>query len=704
MALIGKIRQRTGLLLGFIGLALLIFLVQAAFNDGANFGGGKQAAGKINGKKITLQDYSVAMGEYDKRIAALNPNLPKDEETQQSIRDEVWNNFITKQLLGPTFESMALGVTDKELKDAFTGNHIHPLVTNIFSRNFVNQQTGEFDKIQFDQALRNMDKMDPSGQFRTLVGELEKLIEEDRTKTKYAALVSKSLYVPTFMAEDSYKSNQSAMVDVAFIPTSTITDDQVKVTDDEIKEYISKHPYRFKQKNSRVVDIVTFDLVPSEADMADINTRLNSLVEEFKTTTEDSLFIVRNTLQGSNLTYYTAQELSAKPVASEIAAAAPGSFVGPYREGANMIVTKIIDKKFVPDSVSASHILLSVKSVEELEAANKLADSIIAEVKAGRANFAEKAVQYSTDDASKVQGGSLGTFPRNAMVKPFNDKVFFDMSVGQISKVESQFGLHIILKTGQSGGSQASKIADVYVEIAPSDATSKEILEKANEFLRKSPDAASFDKASKGMPVQKDVALAPNQVSIPGVGVSRTLVSWAYTQKEAGVVSFFDVDDKFAVAKLKSIKEEGLASVEDARLQVTSILRDQKKAEILRKKLEAAAKGNTPLDKVASITGGQFKTAVPVQFSSDYVDGVGIEPKLVGTVFGVGQGKTSKAIAGALNAYIVMPVSVMSPEISTDVKMYKSQVARMLSARLNYTTILKSLEENAKVVDERYLY
>jgi peptidyl-prolyl cis-trans isomerase D len=704
MALIGKIRQRTGLLLGFIGLALLIFLVQAALNDGASFGGGKQAAGKINGKKITLQDFSVAMGEYDKRIAALNPNLPKDEETQQSIRDEVWNNFITQELLGKTFESLALGVSDKELKDAFTGNHIHPLVTNIFSRNFANQQTGEFDRIQFDQALRNMDKMDPSGQFRTLVAELEKLIEEDRTKTKYAALVSKSLYVPTFMADDSYKSNQSAIADVVFIPTSTITDDQVKVTDDEIKEYISKHPGRFKQKNSRVVDIVTFDLVPSDSDMADINNRLNALVEEFKTTTEDSLFIVRNTLQGNNLSYYSAQELSAKPVAAEIIAAAPGAYIGPYREGSNMIVTKVLDKKIVPDSVTASHILLSVKSVEELEAANKLADSIIADLKAGKGSFADKAMQYSTDDDSKVQGGSLGTFPKNVMVKPFNDKVFYDMGVGQLAKVESQFGVHVILKTGQTGGAPASKIADVYVEIAPSDATSKEILEKANDFLRRSPDATSFDKSSRGMPIQKDVELSTNQVSIPGVGVSRAMVSWAYSQEEPGVVSFFDVDDKFAVVKLKSIKKEGLASVDDARQQVTSLLRDQKKAEILRKKLESAAKGNTPLDQVAAITGGQYKAAVPVQFSSDYVDGVGIEPKLVGTVFGVGQGKTSKAIAGALNAFIVTPISVMSPDVATDVKLYKAQVARMLSARLNYSSILKSLEDNAKVVDERYLF
>ncbi len=54
----------------------------------------------------------------------------------------------------------------------------------------------------------------------------------------------------------------------------------------------------------------------------------------------------------------------------------------------------------------------------------------LAQAKANPAKFAELAKQYSQDPGSAAQGGSLGTFGRGNMVKPFDDAVFA-MKVGE---------------------------------------------------------------------------------------------------------------------------------------------------------------------------------------------------------------------------------------------------------------------------------
>jgi len=92
--------------------------------------------------------------------------------------------------------------------------------------------------------------------------------------------------------------------------------------------------------------------------------------------------------------------------------------------------------KFKPqDEVRARHIL--VKTEDE-------ANDIIKQLKGG-ADFAKLATDKSTDTGSAKNGGDLGYFNHDAMVKPFADAAFA-MKVGEVSDkpVKSDFGYHII--------------------------------------------------------------------------------------------------------------------------------------------------------------------------------------------------------------------------------------------------------------------
>ena len=96
-------------------------------------------------------------------------------------------------------------------------------------------------------------------------------------------------------------------------------------------------------------------------------------------------------------------------------------------------------------TVEARHILINVSQdagQDEVDKARAQIESILQKAKEGQ-DFAELAKQYS-QGPSKDQGGSLGTFTRETMVKPFADKAF-SMKAGEISDpVRTQFGWHII--------------------------------------------------------------------------------------------------------------------------------------------------------------------------------------------------------------------------------------------------------------------
>lgn len=109
-----------------------------------------------------------------------------------------------------------------------------------------------------------------------------------------------------------------------------------------------------------------------------------------------------------------------------------------------------------PEQRRASHILIRAEAgdANTRQAARAEAQRLLAKVRAAPRTFAELASKHSQDPVSAAQGGDLGSFTRDAMVKPFADAVFA-MKVGDISEVvESEFGFHIIQLTGITPGSR----------------------------------------------------------------------------------------------------------------------------------------------------------------------------------------------------------------------------------------------------------
>lgn len=87
------------------------------------------------------------------------------------------------------------------------------------------------------------------------------------------------------------------------------------------------------------------------------------------------------------------------------------------------------------EKITASHILV---------ASEELAFEVLQKC-GGGASFSELAEKYSTCPSAR-KGGSLGSFGRGQMVKPFEEAAFA-LKVGEISDpVQTQFGFHLIMR------------------------------------------------------------------------------------------------------------------------------------------------------------------------------------------------------------------------------------------------------------------
>lgn len=115
----------------------------------------------------------------------------------------------------------------------------------------------------------------------------------------------------------------------------------------------------------------------------------------------------------------------------------------PTEEEAKSYFDEHQDEFKTGEMAKAKHILIKAASDEEFEAAEKRANEIAEEIKAGEKTFEQAAMDYS-DCPSNMQGGDLGLFGKGQMVPEFEEAVFA-MNEGDLSApVKTQFGYHLI--------------------------------------------------------------------------------------------------------------------------------------------------------------------------------------------------------------------------------------------------------------------
>ncbi|HOK52134.1 MAG TPA: SurA N-terminal domain-containing protein, partial [Bacteroidales bacterium] len=420
MAVLEKIRSRMGLLASLIiGFALLAFVLSDFLTGGRSILGNNQfQIAEINGKKVQFQEFDLLVNQLSEVYKFNSGQANLNEDLINNIREQSWQQLVDQYVLGDEYQKIGLSVSPKEVLDMVQGSDPHPYIRQLFT----DPKTQIFNRAAVLQFIKSLEKeTDPARKNYWLY--IENQIIRERYMTKYMNLINKGLYVTSRQVQKEMDDNsRKVSFNYLAVNYSTIPDSLISVKLSEVKKYLKEHAKEFEQEASRDIEYVTFDIVPSAEDFAEVKSWMEKNKDEFFTTDDVKQFVNMNSDVSFSERYLKEDELldSIKPLYNSKV----GDHVGPFFANGIFYMARLIDTKMLPDSVRARHILIRPENntKEAYDKAKAKADSLLALLKKG-ANFADLARNNSADGSAQ-EGGDLGWFKDGQMVKPFNDACF----------------------------------------------------------------------------------------------------------------------------------------------------------------------------------------------------------------------------------------------------------------------------------------
>lgn len=642
-----------------IALALIGFILTDYFQSQSRTRGGSTSTtvGVVNGRKIDLKEFTQAVTDIEAGMK--QQGYPTGEGLTEQARTQAWDQQVSIALLEEEFSKLGIDVSKKELGDILYG--VNP--PQELAQQFTDKTTGQYNAAQAKQALEQTLKKGTQEQKDYFNNRIAQWVLQ-RKYEKYSSMLSNTVNVPKWFVEKQNADN-SQMAKVSYVTQTyaSIPDSSVKVDDKEIADYISKHKDDFKQEESRNIAYVTFNAAPSSADTLLVRNRLMELKAGFDTTDN-----IQNFLAAEGVDFYDGY-ISGKTI--QIAAkdsifkTPVGQVYGPYLDGNSFVLAKMLGVKQMADTAKVRHILISTQQRDTASALLRL-DSVKLAL-AGGANFDSVCAKYS-DDGNKDQGGVYDNVTHGQMVPTFNDFIFSN-ATGTKGVVKTDFGYHYVEILSQKGSGAAYKIAYLPKEIATSQETVNTALNNANQFFGEAKDAKGFDAAyeknwkTKGSVKSVATNIKPADAQLQGIGFSRELVRNIYAAKKGDIVKPERVGDQYIVALVTDVYEEGTQSPALARMMVEPLLRNKKKAEILKKKVGTV----TTLEAAGNMLNGALvQVADSLRIDARQSKSMGFEPKVLGAAFNpANKGKVvNEALEGSQGVYVIRVDEVTSTPVT----------------------------------------
>ena len=693
MAVLQKIRQRSLLLILVIGSCLLAFIIGDLFNNGG-FKSSPKDVGSVNGKDIPFEDFRI-------KVSNLEKSGQQGMTSTQAV-NRVWDQEVSIALLSAEFDKLGLLASEKHILEVFKNDQ------NI-GQNPMFQTKGVFDLAKFKEYFKSNPEQ------AQYLKDREKDADLNAKYQIYNTLVKAGVYTTETEGKLKYEMEANKVTfDYVGALYSSVKDSEVKVSDAEIIEFMKKNEKKYKADEMREIEYVLIEDKASPEDENEVKTTVNSLLSGrvvynqatakndtlpgFRETTNDAEFVNENSDIPYDSTFVAKKDLPAEH-AEQLFNLPQGQIYGPYMRGPYYCLSKSLGRK-AGANAKASHILISYEGTQvpnkkekrTKEQAKAKAEALLAQVQANPSSFLMLALTNS-DDSSAQQGGDLGYFSQGQMVKPFNDFVF-NNPVGKIGLVETDFGFHIINITDKQ---DAVRLATIAQKIEPSDATTDKAYQKAVKFEMDA-NEKDFEKVAKEakLTVNPPVKAKAMDENFGNVGNQRQIVRWAFESgTKVGDVKRFEIANVGnVIAKLKKVNEEGLTPVEDARPGIEPILKNKKKAEILKAKMKGAS-----LAAIAQSSKSSVQQALDITLENANLPNVGQEKKVVGTAFATPVNKISAPIEGNSGVYVVQTkVVTKAPAL----KNHTDYIAKVKSQVSGYSgRVIPALKAEADIEDNR---
>lgn len=687
MATLQRIRNHSALLLIIVGVAMASFIVGDLLTSSSSIlQSSRDKVVTVNGKKVTYEEFEMArnsMAELQKTLFGQSDNT---SEASQRISQQVYNDFVTSMLMAEVSEGTGLSVTDAEFNELIQGDHISPLLRQIFTNPSNGQYMKEAVDFWIDLVINNSfeEKAELYRQAGGALPEwatksnwmvLENQIKQERLMNKYNGLLSVAVSPNKLEAENEFAGNNTECT-FAYVKQSiyTVGDSLVKVNSNDITKRYNATKYNYKHDASRNISYIAVPLRPSEADFEAALEELEGVKEEFSNNDD-----IEDLVNSGSSTPYIDAYVAVRDLDADMQAFIQQNDVNavmdPTREGTIYSMMRIMGKKNAPDSLNVSVIVVSDKAK---------ADSIERVLNAPHANFAEVATATCENPQLAAKGGEFGWINEIVALQAFGKEAagqFFTAKVGKVFRTEiSGMGgtTYLLAKVNEATAPVAkAKIAVYALDVTPSSSTRRDEYGKLNNFLiaNKTIKAMQDSAASAGYRML-NTQLAATSYTIGSIGDARQAVRFAFQNKIGQISEIFECDDNLLVVAVTGATEAGYQTPKDSILykRIETSLKSEAKSQKLVNDLKATA--DKTLADYATAMNSKIDTAKHVNFNlATQILGLGTEPEVVAAALAAEPNTVVGPIAGKSGAVVLSLVEKQEKGLAYNEEATKKAIA-----------------------------
>jgi len=665
MATLQSIRNHGTILLVVVGVAMLAFILGDFLNSGSSFfNKNRENVAEIAGHQVHYTEYEAAKDQLTEVYKIETGTSDINEDLTIQLRNQVWQMLLMDYTLREQAEKIGMDVTADELSELCIGANPHQIIQQ---RRAFYDETGKFNRFALINFLNSIAQEPETAEQAQSLQQAknywmywENAVRLTYLQEKYTDLISKLVTANNLDAKYAYQARQiSADVQYVQQPFYAVADSLVKVTDSDLKKLYNQQKEQYKQTPNRAIEYVSFPIVPSAEDYANVEKLIKSLENDFRTK-EDVAAIVNS----NSDVLYDGRDYSIETIPAEYKEFAFGKGV---KKGACTELT------FANDTYSIARVM---------DCGYTMSDSV-------------KLVLVANDE--NTEDVELGWFMASDLQKNIAEPAF-NGKKGATFTVASGMGEQTFKIADKSKATPKVKLAVLSRKVTASSKTYGTLYNEAKQFIvaHNNTDSLHHAAVAQELNLTPVYSLTENSDKINDLKNSRAIVRWVFEAKAGQVSDVFECGDQFVVAAIKEINDGEYRSFESVRPELFFTALNDKKAEYIINQLNGVA----TLEAAADVLGAEIKSAEGISLASYRLGAAGMEPAVVGAALALEANAVSAPVKGNNGVYMISVTEKHVAEGELDAALEIQQMNMRTAYSLPYQAV-SLMEQEAEVVDNR---
>jgi peptidyl-prolyl cis-trans isomerase D len=637
MGLMDKFRASTKYILWVLIFSFVILWSLADTQVFDSMMAGPRSLGTVNGEPISFEEYNQTVNNYMQNYQ-FQTGESASAELRSYYEELAWDNLVMQKILKGELSRLGIRVTDEEIVEMITGPNPAPFIAQQFTR-----EDGSIDRVALQQAIEAPENAQ-------IWVNIENQLREQVAMEKLNRYITNAVKVSDVEVNNEY-INQNSTANARFLrfPYSEISDSMVTVTESDLKSYINKNADRYKQEKSYRFRYVTFSKQATGEDSTRIYTEIENLREQFRVSTNDSLFLIDNL----STTPYNSTFRARNQVQEEYAIIynmQNGDVSQVIESSGKVSILKRIDSRTGDRMSRISQIQLPFNDANKEEVSSRARE--LAQQLRGGADFAQIAMANSADFSSNSAGGDIGFVKNSDRPSALSDAVANAAINAIVGPTEHEGSFYIQKVTARESMEVKFAEMSLNVEADPFGTIDRQARAADDFSFYAREDGFEAEATRRGLTVMEAFATEGNPF-ISGLGQSRVVMNYLMRAKRGDVSDAVDMDSQFIVVEVTEVIPAGTRPMDDIRPQVETLVRNEKRKQMMLTRVKEQVAGQTSLDAIASSTGRSVSIASDVRLNVFTLPGAGREPMIVGALFSVAPGTLSAPLAGESAVYLV---------------------------------------------------